>query len=87
METRLVVEQETCCGGGDMLWRRDLLWRPARSLPAESGCYERNRREVMEFVERMRSDGSLVMNLRLKRKHAGDEEVCAVKKANQDAQR
>jgi hypothetical protein len=59
-----------------------------RSLPAEAGCYERNRGEVMEFVETMRSDGSLTMNLRLNRKRAVDEDACAVKKApNQDAQR
>ena len=50
--------------------------------------YERKRWEVVEFVETMRSDGSLVMTLRLKRKRAADEEACTVKKApNQNAQR
>jgi hypothetical protein len=50
--------------------------RDARSLPAEGGgCYERKRWKVVHFVETQRSDGSLAMTLRLKRKRAVDEGV------------
>ena len=48
----------------------------ARSLPAGGGgCYERKRWKVVHFVETQRSDGSLAMTLRLKRKRAVDTGV------------
>ena len=50
--------------------------RDARSLPTEGGgCYERKRWKVVHFVETQRSDGSLAMTLRIKRKRAADKGV------------
>ena len=43
----------------------------ARSLPAEAGgCYARKRWKVVNYNEKQRSDGSLAMTLRLRRKRA-----------------
>jgi hypothetical protein len=49
----------------------------AGSLPAEAGSCHLKRWEVVNFFETMRSDGSLAMTLRLKRKRkrAADEDV------------
>jgi hypothetical protein len=47
----------------------------------EAGIYQLKRWEVVELVETKRSDGSLAMTLRLKRKRAADEGACDVKKA------
>jgi hypothetical protein len=47
----------------------------ARSLTAEAGgCYERKRWKVVNYNEKQRSDGSLAMTLRLKRKRAASSE-------------
>ena len=62
---------------------RDILQHTDRSevsdarllLANAGGCYERKRWKVVHFVETRRSDGSLAMTLRLKRKRAADEGV------------